>query len=104
MSKPQARDKSRATSGDSPHYLIARLYWRHAGRIPGMVKKLSLATMLVAFAFAAAESSLAASQTMRLDYYHSGNASQELFSVDRVVVEPLPWPGNPQKAIDDTNL
>ena len=30
---------------------------------------------------------------MRLDYYHTGDASQEVFSVDRVVIEPLPWPG-----------
>ena len=41
--------------------------------------------------------------TMRLDYFHTGNATQELFSVDRVVVEPLPWPGNPSKPIDTTN-
>jgi len=47
---------------------------------------------------------LAAPQTMRLDYYHTGNATQEVFSVDRTVIEPLPWPGDPAKAIDDTNL
>jgi len=41
---------------------------------------------------------------MRLDYYHTGNATQEMFSIDRVVVEPLAWPGNPAKSIDDTNL
>lgn len=41
---------------------------------------------------------------MRLDYYHTGNAKQELFSVDRVVIEPLPWPGDPAKNIDDSNL
>jgi IgA Peptidase M64/Peptidase M64 N-terminus len=46
----------------------------------------------------------AAPKTMRLDFYHTGNATQELFSVDRIVVEPLPWPGNPQRAIDETNL
>jgi hypothetical protein len=46
----------------------------------------------------------AAPQTMRLDYYHTGTATQEMFSVDRVVIEPLPWPGDPNKAIDDTNL
>ena len=40
--------------------------------------------------------------TMRVDYYHSGNATQEHFSVDRVVVEPLAWPGDPSKAIDTT--
>jgi hypothetical protein len=43
-------------------------------------------------------------QTMRLDYYHTGNATQETFSLGRVVVEPLPWPGNPARPIDDTNL
>ena len=42
--------------------------------------------------------------TMRLDYYHSGNATRELFSLDRIAIEPLPWPGNPRKAVDDTNL
>jgi hypothetical protein len=47
---------------------------------------------------------LAAPPTMRLDYYHTGNSAQELFSVDRIVIEPLPWPGDPSKTIDDTNL
>ena len=46
----------------------------------------------------------AAPRTMRVDYFHSGTASSELFSLDRTVVEPLPWPGNPAKALDDTNL
>ena len=41
--------------------------------------------------------------TMRVDYYHTGNDKEERFSLDRVVVEPLPWPGNPAKPIDDTN-
>ena len=42
--------------------------------------------------------------TLRLDYYHTGTATSETFSVDRVVVEPTPWPGNPRRALDDTNL
>jgi IgA peptidase M64/peptidase M64-like protein len=42
--------------------------------------------------------------TMGLDYYHTGNDKQEWFSLDRVVVEPLPWPGNLHKAIDDSKL
>jgi hypothetical protein len=41
---------------------------------------------------------------MRLDYFHTGNSKQEMFSVDRIVIEPLPWPGDLSKAIDDTNL
>src|SRR5436305_5871437 len=43
-------------------------------------------------------------RTMRLDYYHTGTASEERFSLDRVVLEPLPWPGNPSRPLDDTNL
>jgi len=42
----------------------------------------------------------AAVLTMRVDYYHTGNATEEHFSLDRVVVEPLPWAGNPAKPID----
>jgi hypothetical protein len=41
---------------------------------------------------------------MRLDYYHTGDAKQEIFSLDRVVLEPLPWPGDMSKTIDSTNL
>ena len=41
---------------------------------------------------------------MRLDYYHTGNAKQELFSTDRIALEPLPWPGNLSKSIDESNL
>ena len=43
-------------------------------------------------------------QTMRIDYYHTGNAETEIFGMDRVVIEPTPWPGNPSEAIDGTNL
>ncbi|HKG13641.1 MAG TPA: IgA Peptidase M64 [Pyrinomonadaceae bacterium] len=43
-------------------------------------------------------------RTMRLDYYHTGTAAEEVFSLDRVAVEPLPWPGNSRHALDDTNL
>jgi len=39
-----------------------------------------------------------------VDYFHTGDASGETFSLERVVVEPLPWPGNPARPIDDTNL
>lgn len=46
----------------------------------------------------------AAPATMRLDYFHTGNATQEHFSLDRILIEPLPWPGDMTKTIDDTNL
>lgn len=41
--------------------------------------------------------------TVRLDYFHTGGIGQEIFSVDRIVFEPLPWPGNPNRLIDTTN-
>jgi hypothetical protein len=44
--------------------------------------------------------------TMRVDYYHTGNATTQTFSLDRVVIEPLPWPGamTEKARIDTTNL
>jgi IgA peptidase M64/peptidase M64-like protein len=46
----------------------------------------------------------AAPQTMRLDYFHTGDAKQEVFSFDRAIIEPLPWPGDLTRSLDDTNL
>ncbi|HET7453627.1 MAG TPA: IgA Peptidase M64 [Thermoanaerobaculia bacterium] len=46
----------------------------------------------------------AAPRTMRFDYFHSGNAKEERFSWGRAVVEPLEWPGNPARPLDDLNL
>jgi hypothetical protein len=51
-----------------------------------------------------AGSALAAPRTFRVDYFHTGNATQEFFSLERLVVEPLPWPGHPARAVDETNL
>jgi len=41
-------------------------------------------------------------QTLRIDYYHTGSATTEIFSLDRVVLEPLPFPGNVDQPIDRT--
>ncbi len=38
-------------------------------------------------------------KTMRLDYFHAGNAGEEHFAVDRVVSDG-PWAGNPKNLID----
>ncbi len=40
--------------------------------------------------------------TMRVDFFHSGNQATELFSLDQVVIEALPWPGNLAQPIDQT--
>lgn len=38
--------------------------------------------------------------TWRLDYYHTGGPGLEAFSLDRIVVEPLPFPGHPTGFVD----
>jgi len=49
-------------------------------------------------------SGTAAPRTIRVDYYHTGNAREQWFSLDRIVLEPLEWPGNPHHAIDGSQL
>jgi hypothetical protein len=41
-------------------------------------------------------------RTMRVDYYHTGNSETEIFSLDRVVLEPLPFSGNLGQPVDKT--
>jgi hypothetical protein len=41
--------------------------------------------------------------TVRVDYQHSGNALSDQYALERVVIEPLPWPGNPAQALDNTD-
>lgn len=45
----------------------------------------------------------AAPRTLRVDYVHTGNAAEEHFALDGIVLEG-PWPGRLDRAIDDTNL
>jgi hypothetical protein len=40
--------------------------------------------------------------TLRVDYYHSGNSKTEMFSLDRLVLEPLPFSGNMGQPLDRT--
>jgi hypothetical protein len=41
--------------------------------------------------------------TMRVDYFRGGNSETEMFSLDQVVIEPLPWSGNMDQPIDKTH-
>lgn len=59
----------------------------------------ALVTLLLAITAGAAT----AAPTMRVDYYHTGTDREERFSIDRIVMEPLPWPGNPARPIDTTD-
>jgi len=65
-----------------------------------MTKLLASFGLIIVFSLV----SLGATGTMRLDYYHTGNSSREVFSVDRISIEPLPWPGDLSQAIDTSNL
>jgi hypothetical protein len=62
--------------------------------------------MLSSFLFVAAVAAAPTSEaprTLRLDYFHTASATEERFARDGVVLEG-PWPGNPDRPIDDTNL
>lgn len=61
-----------------------------------------MTALLLALALAAPPADVP--PTFRVDYFHTGNATEERFSLDRLVVEPLPFPGNPARPIDDTNF
>ena len=63
------------------------------------MKLLPLAFALAALTGATAAQG-AAPATLRFDYYHSGTSKAEDFSFDRLVVEPLPWPGPLAKTLD----
>lgn len=57
----------------------------------------------VLFAMSCAIALAAQPATLRVDYIHSGNAMQEIYSLERVVIEPLPWPGSMSQRIDTLN-
>jgi hypothetical protein len=71
-----------------------------------LMKKALLLAVLLMFCLSAAFGASSNPPTMRVDFYHSGNDKTQSFSLDRVVIEPLPWPGSmSEKArIDQTNL
>lgn len=38
--------------------------------------------------------------TMRVDFFHTGGKGVDVYALDRVSVEPLPWPGHPARTLD----
>ncbi|MDR6841177.1 M64 family metallopeptidase [Pseudoxanthomonas sacheonensis] len=42
-------------------------------------------------------------RTLRVDIQHSGDAKVERYALERVVLEPLAWAGNPARPLDDSN-
>jgi hypothetical protein len=64
-----------------------------------MLRSLFAAALLLAAAPVFAQ----APATVRVDYNHSGNALAEQYALERVLIEPLPWPGNPAQNLDNTD-
>ncbi len=60
-----------------------------------------LAFVLAPLASFAAEPAPA---TYRLDLLHTGGKGVEIFAIERLRLEPLPWPGHPARAADDGSL
>src|SRR5439155_14777662 len=81
--------KMKLKIGTQGYVPIFRLCGETLPRMSFILRCLPLGVFLPIVAFGQG-----APHTMRIDYYHSGNVSQELFSLDRVIVEPLAWPGN----------
>jgi hypothetical protein len=42
-------------------------------------------------------------RTLRLDYFHTGDTTREIFALDEVVIEPSVWSGSPRGRIDALN-
>ncbi|RZA21160.1 MAG: peptidase M64 [Lysobacteraceae bacterium] len=62
-----------------------------------------LLTCLVVAALAIGPAHAATPRTLRVDIQHSGDAKHEAYALERVVLEPLPWAGNPARPLDDSN-
>jgi len=62
-----------------------------------------LSLIALATALAAAPPDAGTPRTLRLDYFHTASAAEERFALEGLVLEG-PWPGNPSRPIDDTNL
>lgn len=69
----------------------------------GIIAAMLLALSASVVPAVAAPAAAAQPATVRLDYIHSGNALSEQYAMERVVIEPLPWPGDMRRIIDDTN-
>jgi hypothetical protein len=69
----------------------------------GTTNRLLLAALALGATLAHAQSQTQSQPaTIRVDYLHSGNALADSYAIERVLVEPLPWPGNLAHNIDTT--
>jgi len=64
------------------------------------LRVLILALLAVAVTAAQTPPSAGVVRTMRVDYFHTGDAKQELFSFDEAVIEPSAWSGHAGREVD----
>jgi hypothetical protein len=65
--------------------------------------RLSIRLLAATLALAAGAAHAQAPAAVRLDYTHSGNALSDQYAIERVLIEPLPWPGNLAQNFDSMN-
>jgi hypothetical protein len=65
--------------------------------------RILFATLALAAGAAQAQAPAQAPATVRVDYLHSGNALSDQYALERVLIEPLPWPGDLSQNLDNTN-
>ena len=63
-------------------------------------------TFIIAAIWLIAESATVTAHpaTWRLDFFHTGGTSGEVFATDRIVIEPLPWAGAMANRVDSTGF
>ncbi len=65
------------------------------------MKRIAVGLLCLAMSAASLAAGCRAPATYRLDLFHTGGKGAEIFAVDRLRQEPLPWPGHPARATDD---
>jgi len=68
-----------------------------------MVLSKKYATWIILLCAFIVSTSNAEQSTLRVDYYHTGDAENEVFSLDQIVIEPLAWSGSADQAFDNLN-
>ena len=61
-----------------------------------------LISLLAVTALAAQAPTTPGLRTMRVDYFHTGDAKQEIFSFDEAVIEPAVWSGRAGREMPDS--
>ena len=70
--------------------------------MPNLIRFIFVALLALA-AQGQAQAQAQSPATIRVDYTHSGNALDDQYALERVVVEPLPWPGSLTQNLDNTD-